>query len=517
MVYHDMQYAQSGHDPKETSTQLAELRHQIRRLSSHPSISVYDGCNECKVLMNETTSVYATFVMTVVASEDNSRAVWPSCPAVGWATGVNMIDATPSGRGPLTTLSGTRQIIETHGPYLHGSGFSSVNGDTELILITLSSLMPLLLSPAKTGIQYSNIFASEFGATSYPSFESLSPTLSPAHWTLHGAQPDDACTKGFSRDCTGYNVMAERNYPCDSLIVTFFGTQSAASFNVTGEANFKRQLYLCMLSQSLYMKSDIEGRRGRNELGLIVWQYNEIWPTGGWGSIEYGSNVTGQVLGGRWKPLHYIYRRHLLSDTMITCGVDSNGDGMCYVRHDGTSHFDGVAVVDGLRLNDGSRILIAKRNISLPPGPGSTIFWKIPLAAVEPTQYILLASMVVAKTQDCPMTGCSEAMSKSNGKIVVSHNEILLAPPFKLQLGPARVVAKVDTHSNADGSYNVNIYSNATALFVTLTTRAPGRFSDNTFAIVSGRSRVRFIPFDTETDPLPLLQSSMRVDHAAPA
>ena len=39
------------------------------------------------------------------------------------------------------------------------------------------------------------------------------------------------------------------------------------------------------------------------------WQYNEIWPTGGWGSIEYGTPVQGQVVGGRWKPLQHFLRR----------------------------------------------------------------------------------------------------------------------------------------------------------------------------------------------------------------
>ena len=67
MVYHDMQYAQGGHSPDPTVAQDAELRHQIRRLSHHTSIVLWDGCNECRVLMNTGTGVYATFVMTVVA------------------------------------------------------------------------------------------------------------------------------------------------------------------------------------------------------------------------------------------------------------------------------------------------------------------------------------------------------------------------------------------------------------------------------------------------------------------
>ena len=34
MVYHDMQYAQKGHSPDNTTSQDAELRHQVRRLAA---------------------------------------------------------------------------------------------------------------------------------------------------------------------------------------------------------------------------------------------------------------------------------------------------------------------------------------------------------------------------------------------------------------------------------------------------------------------------------------------------
>ena len=58
MVYHDMQYAQGGHSPKNTTAQDAELRHQIRRLSHHPAIVLWDGCNECRVVMGTGTGIY---------------------------------------------------------------------------------------------------------------------------------------------------------------------------------------------------------------------------------------------------------------------------------------------------------------------------------------------------------------------------------------------------------------------------------------------------------------------------
>jgi beta-mannosidase len=48
LLYHDMQFAQEGHSPDVTPTEEAEFRHQVRRLSHHPSLALIDGCNECR-------------------------------------------------------------------------------------------------------------------------------------------------------------------------------------------------------------------------------------------------------------------------------------------------------------------------------------------------------------------------------------------------------------------------------------------------------------------------------------
>ena len=36
--------------------------------------------------------------------------------------------------------------------------------------------------------------------------------------------------------------------------------------------------------QALFLKAQVEGWRANNIFGLLLWQFNEVWPTGGWGA-----------------------------------------------------------------------------------------------------------------------------------------------------------------------------------------------------------------------------------------
>lgn len=479
LVYHDMQYAQQGHSPKATKTQDAELRHQIRRLSAHPSIVMWDGCNECHVVMDQPTGIYATFVMTVVAEEDQSRAVWPSCPASGWTAGVDRLTSIPTGNNLETPAKGP--VFETHGPYQHGSGFPSVNGGGGSKVLPFDPDVPIDVQPYQgknTGIRFSNVFASEFGCVVMSSFESMSPTLDPAHWGVHGGGPPDTCTGGFNSDCQGDNAMAQRNYPCDSVIDAYFRTD-AAYYAAVGEEAFKRQLFHCMLGQALEMKSNIETRKAQNQIGHIIWQLNEIWPTGGWGSLEYGTpTYPGQVLGGRWKPLHYFYKSSIFTDVSATCGKG----GVCYVRNDGAGvGFKGTVLVTSVDIASGASTTLASVPLDMAPGPAEIMWFNISShGEVDGTTHFLMADV-----------RCDE-------NVVVSHNVLLQAPPKSMTALPQNsgLSFTVADKANADGSINIRVGAKVpVALYVTLTTGSHGRFSDNAFEVLAGSKTVQFIPF----------------------
>lgn len=126
-----------------------------------------------------------------------------------------------------------------------------------------------LTCPAQTHNLHT-IKSSEFGASVMSSFESMAATISNQSWSLHGGSPPDQCvpTRESKNSCQGNNIMAERNYPCDTHIEAYFG--NVTSLDDVGAFAFQAQLYQCMIAQTLWMKGEIEKRRSRNSFGMLV-------------------------------------------------------------------------------------------------------------------------------------------------------------------------------------------------------------------------------------------------------
>ena len=488
------QYAQNGHAPAATAVQAAELRHQVRRLSAHPAIVVWDGCNECQVVMNSSTEIYASFVLKVVAEEDVSRPIWPSCPSVGWAAGVYRLTSMPIPGKDLVTPDGG-PLIETHRPKWHGDGFATVNGLTPLdpppgphppcnqppcnYQGLFPPNIPLNLTRQPTGPSEPNVFSSESpGASVMSSFESMSATLDQEHWGLHGGAPADTCSgSNFKRSCAGSNSMAQRNYPCDNFIAVFWGMQEVPKLNETGAGPFKRQLFQCMIAQALIVKQNIELTRATPRFGIIVWQFNEIWPTGGWGSVEYGNPAyPGQVIGGRFKPLHYWYRAALFTSVFATC---DRIKGLCYVKNDSPVPFQGTVVINATSFASAVVTTIERRSISLGAGAGTIEWWESPaIAKLDPGSNVL--EVIVARLSGNEPPNPTAA---SEGSATVSRNVVPLTTIEHMELRYANISTTPVRLGTA--SFAADLHCDAAAMFVTMTTLAHGFFQDNAMVLAN--------------------------------
>jgi beta-mannosidase len=286
ILYHDLQFAR-GNFPQPlpdaaNASIVAEVTHQVRRLSHHPSVVLYDSNNEDVVEPTGPTSVYSTLILTAVAAEDNSRILWPNSPSAGWRTGVDRLYGTPNGL-PLVSLGGGHDYFagnEWHRFYQAGVGaydWQTVVRDPWSQAHTFPANMPMnYLAQGPTGPGQPSYFVSEFGSASMSSFESMSGTLAPSSWGLHGGDAPNNCTSSggtFYMNCTGRNSLAQRNWACDNLVWSYFGP---ALLNASGEIGFKGALFQCQLAALLNMQTVVEGHRGQNNMGVIEWQLNEM-------------------------------------------------------------------------------------------------------------------------------------------------------------------------------------------------------------------------------------------------
>ena len=186
--------------------------------------------------------------------------------------------------------------------------------------------------------------------------------LSEDNWGLHGSQEQHSnCTVIYEslNECSGSNVAAQRNYPCDSHIKAYFGD---IDLNTTGQLAFQVQLLQCLLSQTLWIKGEIELIRSTNSYGSLIWQLNEHWPTGGWGLIEYSQkHDDGKITGGRWKPAMHLIKQCLFRDVFATCGTDIGSEpGKCYIRNDGKDVMFVTLQIERWELTGAIKMMLTK-------------------------------------------------------------------------------------------------------------------------------------------------------------
>jgi hypothetical protein len=269
-----------------------------------------------------------------------------------------------------------------------------------------------------------------------------------------------------------------------------------------------------MLGSALYLMADIAVRRSANQFGLFIWQLGEIWPTGGWGSLEYGPAAgftAGQVLGGRWKPAHHLLSQHSFRDTILLCGAS----GACMFRHDNPmSALTNVKVVlQIVHLQSGLVSPLASWLVSTGPGPAAVQWFcaqgqRMTQSTICPMWYSVLESVkCLGNGTDCVV---QSFLYSSHGDVLDS-DVILMNTPSVLQLQPATVQATFgQTREDGTTPITVNSYGGV-ALYVTLTSLAQGRFSQNALLIRPGVPiELLFLPFVDGDVPS---ASDTRIDH----
>ncbi len=250
LVWQDMMFACGMYpDWREFQDNVrAEIRHQVKRLRSHPSIALWCGDNELFWCSYLTRSAYALcdrlncVEKDAIAESDPSRTFWPSSPCSGDRAYENNKDLNV-GDAHLWGLPGGDHCVDSY-----------------------------LGSRAR--------FISEFGFGSLPSLESIATFAEPGDLNLT-------------------SPVMENHTKKQGAYASFL---SMISHYFRMPETFARTVWLSQVKQAYALQTVTENWHAQMPYtrGSMYWQLNQWWPVSDWSSIEHN---------GSWKPSHYAMRR----------------------------------------------------------------------------------------------------------------------------------------------------------------------------------------------------------------
>jgi beta-mannosidase len=258
LVWQDMMFSCSQYPSTREFLEIvdAEIRYQVKRLASRPSIALWCGDNEIIGSLNwyeESRKNRDRYLVNydrlnraiehAVSESDPDRRFWPSSPCSG---------ALDYGDAWHDDSKGDMHFWSV---WHEGKDFEHY----------------YTVKPR---------FCSEFGFQSFPTMTSIARFAEPAQWNAMSPVME------FHQRDKGMNGRI-----VETMTRYFLAPSSFRSF-----------VYLSQLQQALAIETAVRYWRSLkpHTMGTIYWQLNDVWPAVSWSSIDYFL---------AWKTLHYHARR----------------------------------------------------------------------------------------------------------------------------------------------------------------------------------------------------------------
>ncbi len=255
LIWHDMMFGCAMYPATESFLEnvTEEIKYQIPRLKTHPSIALWCGNNEdigainwYEESKNNKERYLADYIKLndetvgpLIKKLDPSRRWWPSSPSAG------------EGDFSDNWHSDNKGDMHYWSVWHDGMPFSAY----------------YLIKPR---------FVSEFGFQSFPNLDAIRQYATEAEF-----------------DCYSPVMLHHQKNPAGNEIIAttmerYYGKPK----------DFKKFVYLSQIQQADAMRIAIEYYRSLMPytMGTLYWQLDDNWPVASWSSIDYS---------GKWKALHY--------------------------------------------------------------------------------------------------------------------------------------------------------------------------------------------------------------------
>ena len=226
---------------------------------------------------------------------------------------------------------------------------------------------------------------------------------------------------------------------------------------------FENFVYLSQIQQGLAMKMAVEYWRSLRPhcMGALYWQLNDVWPVASWSSLDYG---------GGWKLLHHMAKDFFAPVTVVAIPKEDE------IRFIG--------------LNETHEAVSLSLEPILSDMSGQTRRISAHAKEIAPQSTLEICTVPRSEIGGDALL-CYEWSTKGG----LSGFDHVMTSPYKgLPLLDPEIGMTV---SRQQTDYQITLTSHKLALFVSLESNMPGRFSDNALTLLPGQTvTLTFVPKD---------------------
>ncbi|KAL3278385.1 hypothetical protein HHI36_013713 [Cryptolaemus montrouzieri] len=456
MIWQDFMFACAMYPTRTNflSNVKAEVRHQVRRLGSHPSIVLWAGNNENEAAL--TGNWYGT----------NKKKIYNEDYITLYFKTIKPEYQRILKKGTYIASSPTNGIKSEADGGISSDPYDPHYGDVHTYIYELDGFNPNIYPIPR--------FSSEYGFQSYPAFTTL-----------------EKCTKNASNLVIGSDFLkARQHHPLgDSqmeLLISYQLDQIVQAVAIKTETEHYRKY-----------RSIINDDGSGYTMGALYWQLNDVWAAPTWSGID----VTG-----KWKMLQY-FIRDVFAPVIIFGHLKPDRALEITVVSDRTITIENVTLsISVYNWTSFAPMNVNKMNIAIERGTSKNV---LSLDTDKYLSQIGCGSWVGAR-KNCLF---HLSLSKNNNSIAPDNFVV----PDKLKrvnsLRPTIQILSVDPLTRTDTrNFQVVISSSQIALFVWLESiEIPGKFSENGFHQIN---RTKTIYFESEVDTTgDIIKKSLVLSH----